>query len=464
MRKVDLSMEELSKYEIIKKLVETDGNKNTAAIKIGCTVRNINRLINGYIEKGKAFFIHGNKGHKPKHTLSDDNKNLIIDLYKNKYYEANFTHYTELLEEYEGIKLSESSIRNILMNENILSPKATKFTRKKYKKILEKKQNENNLSKEEKIQIAKSIIDLENVHPRRPRCAYFGELIQMDASTHEWFIGYKSYLHIAVDDATGTIVGAYFDQQETLNGYYNVLNQILTTHGIPYKFLTDRRTVFEYKKKKNPIIEDDSHTQFGYACQQLGIEIQCSSIAQAKGRVERMFETLQSRLPLELRLAGVTSIAAANEFLNSYIKKFNAKFALPIDHNKSVFEKQPSQEKIYLTLSVISERKIDAGHCIRYDKKYYKTINQDNCPIYHRKGTTVLVIKSFDNQLYATVDDIVYGLKEVPVRSAISKNFDILTKKSKPHKIYIPPMSHPWKLDSFKKFIQKQSHIKSKSA
>ena len=103
--------------------------------------------------------------------------------------------------------------------------------------------------------------------------------------------------------------------------------------------------------RKNPLsIEEYTFTQFGYACNQLGIDIKTSSVAQAKGRVERMFQTLQSRLPIEMKLAGVSTIYQANEFLNSYIKEFNAQFALPIDSIKSVFEKQPDTEKINLIL------------------------------------------------------------------------------------------------------------------
>lgn len=97
-------------------------------------------------------------------------------------------------------------------------------------------------------------------HPRRPRNAYFGEMIQMDASLEVWFGSTKTQLHLAVDDATGCIVGAYFDTQETLKGYYNVFHQILTNHGIPHLFYTDRRTVFEYKSKKSPSIEEDTFT------------------------------------------------------------------------------------------------------------------------------------------------------------------------------------------------------------
>jgi hypothetical protein len=135
-------------------------------------------------------------------------------------------------------------------------------------------------------------------------------------------------------------------------------------------FYTDKRTVFEYRQKKLPDLEDNTFTQFGYACRQLGIEIKTTSIPQAKGRVERMFQTLQLRLPIELRLAGITTLEQANEFLKSYLKEFNAKFALSIDNTKSVFEKQPSEEKINLILAVLTERKIDSGHSIRFNKRY----------------------------------------------------------------------------------------------
>lgn len=129
-----------------------------------------------------------------------------------------------------------------------------------------------------------------------------------------------------------------------MKGYYNVYAQILRKYGIPYKFFTDRRTVFTYKKKNAPDIGEDVCTQFAYACKQFGTAIEYSSVPQAKGRVERMFESLQSRLPVELRLAGITDVDAANEFLDHYIDEFNARFALPVNSIKSVFETQPSEE------------------------------------------------------------------------------------------------------------------------
>ena len=113
MRKVVLTMTEYAKYRIIKKLVETNGNKNRAAIELGCSRRHVNRLIKGYKEKGKAFFVHGNRGRKPVNAIGNDVREEILTLYDNKYYEANFSHYAELLEKYEGIAVSKSFLREL---------------------------------------------------------------------------------------------------------------------------------------------------------------------------------------------------------------------------------------------------------------------------------------------------------------------------------------------------------------
>lgn len=456
-RKVLLTMDENQKYEIIKKLVDTNGNKKKAALKIGCSDRHINRLIKGYQEKGKAFFIHGNRGRQPAITLSPDIKQLILDLYRTKYYDCNLTHYAELLQEKEHITASVSTISSILRKEYILSPKANRSSKKAVKQELKDLQSKATSKKKAAI-IQSSILDLQDSHPRRPRCAYFGEMLQMDASLHLWFGESKTQLHIAVDDATGQIVGAYFDAQETLNGYYHVLHQILSCYGIPYQFFTDNRTVFEYKKKHETSVEKDTFTQFGYACKQLGIDIRTSSIPQAKGRVERMFNTLQSRLPVELRLENVTSIQQANQFLHSYIKKFNKQFALPIDSIKSVFEKQPENDKINLTLAVLSSRKIDNGSCLKYQNQYYLPVNSCGHAVHHRKGTTAMVIRAFNGELYSCIGEQVYVLEVLPEHKLSSKAFDLATLPEAPKKKYIPPMSHPWKKDSFERYLKKQSH------
>ena len=367
-------------------------------------------------------------------------------------------HFTELLAKQEDISVCDTTVRNWLYEENILSPKAKGKTRKKLKNKLKKAKEEASAIKEKRdLDTALEYLERQDAHPRRPRCANFGELIQMDASPHVWFGDVLTHLHLAIDDATGKIVGAYFDEQETLNGYYHVLYQILVNYGIPYKFLTDRRTVFEYKRKNASSDEEDTYTQFSYACSQLGIELESSSVPQAKGRVERLNQTLQSRLVIEMRLAGVLTIEEANEFLNSYIKEFNEQFALPINSTKTVFEKQPSIEKINQILAVIAERKIDAGHCIRFENKYYIPVTGNNTDVYLKKGMTALVIRSFDGRLYVNILDQLFALKEIPKRLERSKEFDEV-KEPRTHKIYIPPMSHPWKHASFMAFVNKQRH------
>ena len=453
-------MDEQRKYEVIKGLVDhpDTANKDRAALILGCTKRHINRMIQGYVKDGKAFFIHGNRGKKPATTICLDVRSQVLDLYRTKYYEANFEHYTELLKKHEGISISSSSVMSILESEYILSPKATKAKRRRIKQALRAKK-EAATSKRELSQIQANLVAVEDAHSRRPRCAYFGELLQMDATPYEWVPGQIWHLHLAIDDASGVVTGAWFDTQETLNGYYHVFEQILTDYGIPYKFLTDKRTVFTYKKKGALSDDKDTYTQFAYACKQLGTQLESSSVPQAKGRIERLNQTLQSRLPIELRLAGVTDINKANEYLHSYIKEFNEKFALPLYGIKSVFETQPSKEKINLTLAVLTERTVDAGHAIQFEKKFYKMIDHKGVQIHYRKGTKVMLIKAFDRSMFACVNDKdIYALEEIPTHEHKSKDLDADYKQPEPRKPYIPPMNHPWRLGAFYKFVHSQPH------
>ena len=272
MKKVELRMKEEIKYLTIRKLVETNGNKKRAAIKLDCTIRSIDRMIAGYKAKGKDFFVHGNRGTIPAKALSEELKNEIEQLYLSKYYDCNYTVFTEFLAERENIFVSIDEVRVLLRDRYILSPRSHKSTRKRLRKqLLEEQKRAKNKSEKEKIQT--NIVSVEDAQPRQPRCQYFGEEIQMDACIHLWFGNIKTALHAAIDDATGNLVGLYFDYQETLNGYYHITKQILMKYGIPYKFKTDRRTVFEYKRKGSSLLEEDTFTQFAYACHQLGSQI-----------------------------------------------------------------------------------------------------------------------------------------------------------------------------------------------
>jgi len=159
-------MSEQEKYEDIKKLVESNGNKTRAAVKIGCSRRHINRLIKGYQEHGKAFFLHGNRGRKPAHTLSTDIRQTVVDFYRTKYFDTNFTHFSELLAENEGIDVSPSTIRNILKGEDLLSPKARRATKREALRKIEE-QKKMGTSKKEIAKLVEAELLIEDPHPSK---------------------------------------------------------------------------------------------------------------------------------------------------------------------------------------------------------------------------------------------------------------------------------------------------------
>lgn len=320
------------------------------------------------------------------------------------------------------------------------------------------------MSNEQIESIISHEVALEDSHPRGEKPKYFGEIIEQDGSIHLWFGGIKTCLHLAIDKATSTIVGAWFDKQETLNGYYHVLHQILTIYGIPYKFFTDNRTVFNYISL-NPdkrTSDKDVLTQYGYACKQLGIALETSSVAQAKGLIERTNGTFQGRLVQELRLNNITTIEQANEYLiNEFVPEFNEEFALDYKKFPTVFETSPSEKVINYTLAVLTPRKIDNGNAIKFNKEYYQPYLDNELKCFMPK-TECLVIKAFNGELLVTIDEKVYQLRKLSRNTSTSKEFDVVIE-TKEKKKYIPPMSHPWKLDSFKKQMQK-SHYKHQYA
>ena len=458
MKEVKLKMNEQEKYEIIKELVDHNGNKNRASKKLCISRRQVDRLIIIYKEKGKAGFVHGNRTHKPINAFNKSISEDIILLYKNKYYDFNFKHFQEFLEKEENIIVSYTFIYITLTQASILSPKARKKTKRKYakNKLLEEKKINLSMSNEQINSAVNHEIALEDSHPRGKKPKYFGEIIEQDGSTHLWFGEKKTCLHLAIDKATSTIVGAWFDKQETLNGYYHVFYQILTNYGIPYKFLTDNRTVFNYMSL-NPdkrTSDKDVLTQYGYACKQLGTELETTSVSQAKGLIERTNGTFQGRLVQELRLNNITTIEEANKYLiETFVPNFNKKFALNYNKFDSVFEKSPSEEQINYTLAVLTERTIDNGNAIKYYNKYYQPYLNGELKCFSPK-TKCLVIKSYNGELFVTIDEQIFELKELNRNENFSKEFDeVIEHKEK--KKYIPPMTHPWKLESFKKQMKK---------
>lgn len=460
MRKVELRMNEQLKYKTIKDLVDHNSNKNRACKKLGISRRQIDRLIIKYKEKGKSAFVHGNRNRKPVSTLDKSISEDIILLYKNKYQGWNFQHFKEFLKKEENMDISYKCIYTILTRAGFISPKARRKTKRDAAKarLLKEKKINNTMSDDQIDTIVNHEIALEDSHPRGEKPKYFGEIIEQDGSIHLWFGDKKTCLHLAIDKATSTIVGAWFDNQETLNGYYRVLYQILTKYGIPYKFFTDNRTVFNYMSL-NPnkrTSDKDVLTQYGYACKQLGIELETSSVSQAKGLIERTNGTFQGRLVNELKLNGINTIEEANKYLlEVFVPNFNERFAMNYKKFESVFEEAPSIDKINYTLAVLTPRKIDNGNSIKFQNKYYQPYLNNELKCFMPK-TDCLVIKAYDGSLVVSIDEQILELKELSRNERFSKNFEE-EKTIKEKKKYIPPMSHPFKAASFKKYQDKQA-------
>jgi transposase len=294
---VTLSAKEKYMYEAILQVIDGTLTHDQAALRLGVTRRTVERKIAGYLNEGMPSFSHGLKGRVPTNATDLELWSDVIALYRGKYKRYNWTHFRQRLAEVEGIEIGYATLYSILTEAGYTSPKAHRERKKK-------------------------------IHPLRPRRKHYGELVQMDASKHVWFGDSYCHLHLAIDDATSQILGAYFLKEETLSGYYEVFRQILVRYGVPREFYTDRRTVFEYKRKGEGKLELDYQTQFQLAAAQLGVvRINTTSVPQAKGRVERSFQTLQDRLINEMQTAGVTSIDEANAFLPAFIADHNARYA-----------------------------------------------------------------------------------------------------------------------------------------
>ncbi len=507
MKEVSLTMKEDQKYKIIKQVVEHRSSRARACVVLSLSDRQVRRLITRYQCQGKQAFRHGNAGKTPANKISTATKNQIVRLYTTTYEGFNIKHFHEYLVSREGLNISESSVRRILRERHCLSPKAHRATKRAVRKELKLKESQSKpLSKREAqtLQVVEPIAPIK-AHPSRARKKHAGELLQMDASQEFWLgpAHDKITLHLGIDDATGIVVGAWFENQETLQGYYELFAQILKRYGAPYEILTDRRTVFNYNKKagipglENPLTTfgyacqtlgtqllkrygapyeiltdrrtvfnynkkagipglENPLTTFGYACQTLGTQLSVTSIPQAKGRIERMIGTFQSRLRSELKLAGISSRKAANQFLETYLPRFNEQFALPLEGITSVYDVQLSETEIERVLIIPRERTIAKGHTLQLDNVTYQTFQNGHLVCLPPKAK-VLTIKTYKGNLYATDRaDNVYELRRLQIHERQSPAFEVIIEtpaNGKAKKSSVPAITHPWRLMNYRDFL-----------
>jgi transposase len=365
-----MSQKQLNKYTVIDKVIDGQLTIVEAAAALGITTRQVIRLKKGVIAEGAQFLIHKNSNRKPSNSLDQSLVNRIITLKQSDLYSgANFAHFRELLARHEDISISYSALHGLLTKSNIKSPKK----RRRFKP-----------------------------HRRRKRKLQTGLLIQMDATPFEWFgTPEKFALHGAIDDATGKIVGLFLTKNECLHGYWEVSRQIVLNHGVPVSLYTDRHAIFLSSNASKISLEDQfagriiNDTQFGRAMAELGVVLIPARSPQAKGRVERLWETLQSRLPVEFKIAGITSIDAANEFLASYIALFNATFAVAPEDPEVAFSPLSPSKNIDTILCVKSSRVVDAGGVFSFYNRHYKVTTSPGKPLLPPKSKVSVLVSPY---------------------------------------------------------------------
>jgi transposase len=286
----------------ITRVVAGDMTVAEAALLLGLAERSIWRLRRRLLCAGVDGLVHGNRGRPSPRRLDDQLRARIVELVRDRFAGANDCHLSELLAEESGITISRQSLQRLLRAAGLASPRRRRPPRHR---------------------------------SRRDRMPQAGLLLQLDGSRHDWLEGRGPRLTLvgAVDDATGIVTAATFREQEDAAGYLLVLRETVRRHGVPVAVYRDRHSIFETSDRtltlEEQLADVRTPTQFGRALAELGVGSIAAHSPQAKGRVERVWGTLQDRLVTELRLAGAADRAAAERVLGRYLVRHNRRFGVP---------------------------------------------------------------------------------------------------------------------------------------
>jgi len=346
--KLEMSKQEARKLTIIEELLAGRFNNDQAAELLDLSVRQVQRMKAEASKSGVLSILHKNRGRKPANALDHEIAETICRIYQTELTGYNFCHATDVLAEDKDIFVSVSTVSRYLKADGIRSPKAKRRPKK---------------------------------HRSRNARECEGEMVQMDASSFDW-LGNGSYLHLhgAVDDATGRILALHFEKEETFEGYCELMFQMNHAGHLPREIYTDARTVFVYdsKRKKRLTLEEElagkleKQPHFARALRELNILHIVARSAQAKGAIERLWETLQDRLTKDMKRKGICTIEQANEFLERYIPYYNRKFAV---HAASPVKAYlPKQDAFALQFMFARQetRKLDSGLSFSFNGQKYR--------------------------------------------------------------------------------------------
>lgn len=310
-----VSQREVHRMHVVRLTIEGRETVGRGAKLLGISVRQMKRLRRKMKERGDEGLLHGNRGKAPSNKTSSEKVKQVVQLARGRYQGLNDSHLTEKLKEKEKIALSRASVRTILRQAGMAAVRK-RGVKRHYK--------------------------------RRERKAQEGALLLWDGSPHRWFgkePGEWSLVAV-LDDATGALLSGVFAEEEDAQSYLTCLRQIVLEKGIPLALYMDRHGIFrrndDHWSLEEQLAGEQTPTQVGQALRGLGIRPIFALSPQAKGRVERLFNTLQDRLVQELRLVGINSPEDATRFLNGPFKTdFNARFAKPARETQAAWRPLP---------------------------------------------------------------------------------------------------------------------------
>ena len=316
-----------------------------ASESTGYTIQHLCRLKKKYAQMGNKAFEHGNVGHVPPHKIDAKLRQKIACLYSGQYSDVNFSYFQKCLQEYENINVSLQTVRNILQEYGLTSPESHKIKKKKI------------------------------VHRPRLRRDCEGDLLQVDGTPYAWFYKFgdenRYCLSGGIDDATGKITGLYFTQNECLYGYLEVLRQTCNSYGIPREIYSDRAAIFCHTPKGKNLAQweklevmHEKRTQWQRICEDLHIHQILAWSPEAKGRVERMWRTVQGQLPMWLYKNNAQTIEEANSIISQYIAWFNKQYAVtPADDDNFYIDAPSNLDDI---LCAQFTRHADSHGCVSF--------------------------------------------------------------------------------------------------
>ena len=417
-----MSQPELTRLEVIQRVKRKTLKQRQAAELLSITVRQVKRLCKAYQSNGAAGLISKRRGRPSNNRLPAKTINKATQLLRSRYPDFGPTLAAEKLA-IEGVSLSVETVRQLLIGEGLWKAKA----------------------------VRRAVI-----HQLRERRARLGELVQIDGSPHDWFEGRapKCTLLVFVDDATSRLMYLQFVAAETTFNYFAGVRSYLTEFGKPLAFYSDKFGVFRVNIPN--ALSGTGLTQFGRALKELDIELICAHSPQAKGRVERANQTLQDRLTKELRLRGLSSLAAANAYLPEFIAAYNERFAVVPRSSESAHRPLSKAEDLERVLTLCERRTLSKNLTLSYNNMIYQI--KTKRPAYTMRGAHVEVRENSNGEI--TIE-----YKQRPLEYTIYQEQEQQQGKVIESKLLQPaaaraaarpkqkrgpvPMTHPWRRFDF---------------